>query len=132
LGEEPLLFKLYLVFASTHQHTKNFLLVNFFYNSVRGRSLKVYLKVKESPIIRNGVARIHTKVLNKLGLTPGKNGAISCGNGSILVHIYADTLIEENMISLRPGDRKKLGVKSGENVSLSPYSSIKNKLNDIL
>ena len=93
--------------------------------------MEINLKVKESPITRNGVARIHTNVLNQLGLSPGKNIAISCGNGSILVHIYADNLIEEDKISIRPGDRKKLGVRSGDSVSLSQHITIKNKFNEM-
>ena len=84
-----------------------------------------WLKVKESPITKNGVARVHSNVLKQLGLTQGKNIAISCGNGSILVHVYADTLIEEDMISLRPGDRRKLGVKYGNKVFIKPYSGVK-------
>ena len=84
-----------------------------------------WLKVKESPITKNGVARVHSNVLNQLDLTQGKNIAISCGNGSILVHVYADILIEEDMISLRPGDRRKLGVKYGNKVFIKPYSGIK-------
>ena len=86
--------------------------------------------MKESPITKNGIARVHSKVLNQLNLIPGKNIAISCGNGSILVHVYADTLIEEDVISLRPGDRKKLGVRSGDEVSIYQYQSIKNRINE--
>jgi formylmethanofuran dehydrogenase subunit D len=92
----------------------------------------INLKVKESPITKNGVARIHSNVLNQLGLKTGKNVAISTGNGSILVHIYADSLIEEDMISLRPGDRKKLGVKYGDTVLIKPFSGLNKNTNDIL
>ena len=84
-----------------------------------------WLKVKESPIAKDGVARIHLNVLHQLGLQTGKTAAVSYGNGSLLVHIYADSLIEEDMISLRPGDRKKLGVQYGNIVFIKPYSSIK-------
>ncbi len=89
------------------------------------------LKVKESPITKTGVARIHTTKLKQLGVNPGKDIAVSGGNGSILVHIYADDLIEEDMISLRPGDRKKLKVKFGDNVSVEPFIGIKEKLRSI-
>jgi formylmethanofuran dehydrogenase subunit D len=88
----------------------------------------INLKVKESPITKNGVARIHSEVLHKLGVDTGKNVAVSCGNGSILVHIYADNLIEKEMISLRPGDRKKLKVRSGDEVIITPFVGIKDKL----
>lgn len=89
--------------------------------------MKINLKVKESPITKNGVARIHTDILQQLGVDIGKNVAVSCGNGSILVHIYADKLIEKNMISLRPGDRKKLRVRSGDEVVISHFVGIKEK-----
>ena len=91
----------------------------------------INLKVKESPITKNGVARIHLEVLQKLGIDIGKNIAVSCGNGSILVHIYADELIEQNMISLRPGDRKKLGVRSGDEVSITPFFGITDRLKKV-
>jgi len=87
----------------------------------------ISLKVKESPITKNGVARIHSDILQQLGVDIGKNVAVSCGNGAILVHIYADNLIEKNMISLRPGDRKKLRVRSGDEVVISPFVGIKEK-----
>ena len=85
------------------------------------------LKVKESPITKNGVARIHLDVLQQLGIDIGKNIAVSCGNGSILVHIYADNLIEKDTISLRPGDRKKLRVRSGDEVSIAPFIGFKER-----
>lgn len=88
----------------------------------------ITLKVKESPITKNGVARIHSDILQELGVNIGKNIAVSCGNGAILVHIYADNLIEKDMISLRPGDRKKLRVRYGDEVDISPFVGIKDKL----
>lgn len=88
----------------------------------------VNLKVKESPITKNGIARIHSEILQQLGMDTGKNVAVSCGNGSILVHIYADNLIERNMISLRPGDRKKLRVRAGDEVQISPFVGIKDRV----
>lgn len=94
--------------------------------------MDVKLKVKESPITKTGVARIHTNILKQLGVDPGKDLAVSRGNGSILVHIYADNLIEENMISLRPGDRNKLKVRSGDNVLVKPFLGIKDKFRSIL
>ena len=93
-----------------------------------GGTMAVKLKVKESPITKNGVARIHLDILQQLEVDIGKNVAVSCGNGSILVHIYADDLIEKDMISLRPGDRKKLRVRSGDEVDISPFIGIKEKL----
>ena len=93
--------------------------------------MEINLKVKESPITKNGVARININVLKKLDLSAGKKIAVSCGDGSLLLHVYADNLIDEDKISIRPGDRKKLGVKSGDKVILSPHSKIKNKLNNL-
>jgi len=92
----------------------------------------INLKVKESPITKNGVARIHIDILQKLGIDKGKNVAVSCGNGSILVHIYADDLIEKNLISLRPGDRKKLRVRSGDEVSIVPFIGVKKRFQKTL
>jgi formylmethanofuran dehydrogenase subunit D len=89
------------------------------------------LKVKESPITKSGVARIHINKLKKLGVNAGKDIAVTRGNGSILVHIYADELIEEEMISLRPSDRKKLKVKYGDNVSVEPFIGIRDKFKSI-
>lgn len=89
------------------------------------------LVVKESPITKNGIARIHLNALKQLGIEPGKNVAVSCGNGSILVHVYADDLIEKDKISLRPGDRKKLGIRSGDTVSITPHIKLKDKLGSI-
>lgn len=91
----------------------------------------IKLKVKESPITKTGVARIHTNILKQLGVDSGKDIAVSRGNGSILVHIYADDLIEKDMISLRPGDRKKLRVRYGDSVSVEPFISFKEKIKSV-
>ncbi|UCH88702.1 MAG: hypothetical protein JSV49_10690 [Thermoplasmata archaeon] len=79
------------------------------------------LQVKESPIAKSGVSRIHISVLENLGIEVGNTIVVSSDNGSILVHVYADTLIEENKISLRPADRKKLGVRGGYEVAIAPH-----------
>ena len=94
--------------------------------------MSIRLKVKESPITKNGIARVHTDILQKLGVDTGKNVAVSCGNGSILVHIYADYMMEKNTISLRPGDRRKLRVRSGDEVSIIPFEGIKERFQKAL
>ena len=94
--------------------------------------MSIRLKVKESPITKNGIARVHIDTLQKLGIQTGKNVAVSCGNGSILVHIYADDLIEKHSISLRPGDRRKLKVRSGDEVSIVPFVGIKERFRQAL
>jgi formylmethanofuran dehydrogenase subunit D len=83
------------------------------------------LQVKESPIEKSGVSRIHISVLKDLGVEVGNTIVVSSDNGSILVHVYADTLIEENKISLRPVDRKKLGVVGEDEVAIAPYKIVK-------
>ena len=62
------------------------------------------LIVKESLISKSGVARIHENVLKQLGVDSGKSIVVSSDNGSILINVYADTLIDKNKISLRPAD----------------------------
>ena len=78
------------------------------------------------------MARISDNVLEKLGVDEGHSIVVSTEKKSILVTIYGDQLIEDELISLRPGDRKKLHVSKGDKVSLSPSTSfgasIKEKL----
>jgi len=95
--------------------------------------IKIDLEVKESFIEgEDGVARISDKILKKLGAEEGHSITISAEEKSILVTIYGDKLIEDTLISLRPGDRKKLKVSKGDKVSLSlskPFgASVKEKL----
>ena len=95
--------------------------------------LKVDLEVKESYIEgEDGVARISDKILKQLGAEEGHSITVSAEKKSILVTIYGDNLIEDNLISLRPGDRKKLKVSKGDKVSLSltkPFgSSVRERL----
>ena len=95
--------------------------------------IKIDLEVKESYIEgEDGVARINDNTLRKLGAEEGHSITVSAEKKSILVTIYGDNLIEDNLISLRPGDRKKLKVSKGDKVSLSlakPLgASIKEKL----
>ena len=95
--------------------------------------IKIDLEVKESFIEgEDGVARISDEILKKLGAEEGHSITVSSEEKSILITIYGDKLIEDNLISLRPGDRKKLKVSKGDKVSLSltkPFgASIKEKL----
>lgn len=95
--------------------------------------IKIDLEVKESHIEgEDGVARISDKILKELGAEEGHSITISKENKSILVTIYGDKLIEDNLISLRPGDRKKLKVSTGDKVSLNltkPFgASVREKL----
>lgn len=99
----------------------------------KDEELKIELKVKESFIEgEDGVARINEKVLKKLNAEEGHSITVETEENSILVTIYGDNLIETNLISLRPGDRKKLEVSQGDivKVSLSKSfgESIKKKL----
>jgi formylmethanofuran dehydrogenase subunit D len=95
--------------------------------------IRLPLEVKESHINgEDGVARISDSVLVKLGAEEGHSIEVASEEDEILVTIYADKLIEDNLISLRPGDRKKLGVSQGDTVTLKlskPWGeSIKEKL----
>lgn len=95
--------------------------------------LELTLEVKESHIEgEDGVARINDKVLKNLGAEEGHSIEVSSEEDSVLVTIFGDKLIEENLISLRPGDRKKLEVSQGDKVTLklskSWGESIKDKL----
>ena len=91
------------------------------------------LEVKESFIEdEDGVARINDDILKELGAEEGHSITVSAEKKSILVTIYGDKLIEDNLISLRPGDRKKLKVSKGDKVNLSlmkPFgTSVREKL----
>ncbi|MFW9879045.1 MAG: hypothetical protein ACFFG0_38690 [Candidatus Thorarchaeota archaeon] len=95
--------------------------------------IKIDLDVKESHIEgEDGVARISDTVLQKLGAEEGHSIVVSSKEKSILVTIYGDKLIEENLISLRPGDRKKLHVSKGDKVSLSLSKSVGESLKEKL
>lgn len=80
----------------------------------------IELEVKESYIEgEDGVARINDDVLKKLNVEEGHSVLIESEEDSILVTIYGDNLIESKLISLRPGDRKKLEVSQGDKVKIS-------------
>ena len=92
---------------------------------MKKEQIKIDLDVKESHIEgEDGVARISDTILKKLGAEEGHSIVVSSEEDEILVTIYGDKLIEDNLISLRPGDRKKLQVSNGDKVSLSLSKSV--------
>jgi formylmethanofuran dehydrogenase subunit D len=99
----------------------------------KSEEIELSLDVKESHIEgEDGVARINDNLLAKLGAEEGHSIEVAHESKAILVTIFGDNMIEENLISLRPGDRKKLGVSQGDKVILklskSWGASIKEKL----
>ena len=100
---------------------------------IEEEEIKLELEVKESYIEgEDGVARINDLVLKKLDAEEGHSILVESEEDSILVTVYGDDLIEPNLISLRPGDRKKLEVSQGDKVKISISKtfgdSIKKKL----
>jgi formylmethanofuran dehydrogenase subunit D len=92
---------------------------------------KIELEVKESPIEgKDGVARISDDILTKLQAEEGHSVVVASESKELLITIYADQMIETNKISLRPGDRKKLGVAGGDKVFLSPHKTVRESLNE--
>jgi formylmethanofuran dehydrogenase subunit D len=82
---------------------------------------KISLEVEESPIKgEDGIARINNDIIKKLGVDEGKRVEVSFESESILLTIYTDKIIDKNKISIREGDREKLGVSKGNKVRLKP------------
>ncbi len=85
----------------------------------------IQLSVKHSAVHGRGVARIHEKHLEALGIENGDNIVVgsptSVDDGPILIKIFADMYIGENDIRLRKSDRERLGVKKNDMVALRPY-----------
>lgn len=99
----------------------------------KSEEIELPLEVKESHIEgEDGVARISDTVLAKLDAEEGHSIEVASESKAILVTIFGDKMIEDNLISLRSGDRKKLGVSQGDKVTLklskSWGESIKKKL----
>jgi formylmethanofuran dehydrogenase subunit D len=87
--------------------------------------IKIELEVEESPIeAEEGVVRINDAVLQQLGAEEGHSIMTSTNAKTLLLTVYADKLIGKNKISIRPGDREKLEVSSGDKVTVSPHKTI--------
>jgi formylmethanofuran dehydrogenase subunit D len=87
--------------------------------------IKLELIVKESPIeAEDGVARINDAVLKKLGAEEGHSIQTSTDEKTVLLTVYADKLIDQDKISIRPDDREKLGVMEGDKVTISPHKTV--------
>lgn len=88
----------------------------------------IELVVVESKISMGGVARIHVTVLNRLGLKSGDHAVVRCGQRSIIVKVFGDSIIDEGEISLRVKDRRRLGVREGDYVTIEPYIKLKDTI----
>jgi formylmethanofuran dehydrogenase subunit D len=81
---------------------------------------KVTLEIEESPITgKSGVARINEETLKILHLEEGKSAVVESKSKSVLLTIYADSMIDKNKIKIRKADLKKLKVGKGDDVSLT-------------
>jgi formylmethanofuran dehydrogenase subunit D len=93
--------------------------------------IKIELVVKESPIeAKDGVARINEAVLKQLGVEEGHSVVTTAGEKSLLLTVFADNLIEKNMISIRPGDLERLGIGTGDKVQLEPHKTVAEVLSE--
>ena len=87
--------------------------------------LHAKLKVRKSPVRFRGSARVHNSVLEKIGSTKKDQVAIISDKKTILRTFFADDLIEEDIIVLRPIAMKQLGVKEGEEVVVGSRDVVK-------
>ena len=86
---------------------------------------KIELEVEESPIeAEDGIVRIHEAVLQQLGAEEGHSIVTSTDEKSLLLTVYADKMIDKNLISIRPSDREKLAVSAGDKVTVSPHKTL--------
>jgi formylmethanofuran dehydrogenase subunit D len=87
--------------------------------------IKIELEVEESPIeAEDGVVRIHEAVLQQLGAEEGHSIVTRTDEKSLLLTVYADKMIDKNLISIRPSDREKLAVSRGDKVTVSPHKTL--------
>ncbi|UCH88695.1 MAG: hypothetical protein JSV49_10655 [Thermoplasmata archaeon] len=78
------------------------------------------LEVEESPIsAKGGVARVNEDTLSLLNMEEGKSAVVKSKTKSVMLTIYADSLIEKNKIKIRKPDLKKLAVSKGDEVSIT-------------
>lgn len=85
----------------------------------------IRLTVKENNIERSGVARIHKKIYEQLGLDDNEERIrITYDDKTIIRKAFSDDLIDEKMISLRSDAEEDLHLNGGEQVSVQRHTSI--------
>ena len=88
----------------------------------------IELKVLKSRIKVPGSCRINDAALERIRSEEKDQVAIHFDGATILCTVFADDLIEKDLINLRADDLKKLNVRKGETVSLGSRKDMKKHL----
>jgi hypothetical protein len=88
--------------------------------------IHVSLPVKMSAIhsVERGLARIHLSHMDMFEGEEHPMAVLTNGKKSVVVKIVSDRLAPTGYITLRSKDMEALDVKDGEEVQLSPYSTL--------
>ncbi|MBS3816100.1 MAG: hypothetical protein KGY76_00875 [Candidatus Thermoplasmatota archaeon] len=89
---------------------------------------EITLKVKKSPVESGGRVRVNNSIIEDLDMEDGDLIVVSSKNKDVLVSAYSDEMIEEDNISIRVKDRKKLGVEEEDEVEVRKHEKLLNKL----
>lgn len=89
--------------------------------------------VKESKIgsVDSGIARINSGYLKDIDLGEEHLVSIKSAEGEITVKLVSDKMAEKKKIVLRSADIEKLEVEEGSEVSLMPYTTVKEDMKDL-
>ena len=81
-------------------------------------SSSISLTAKRCAIPGVGIGRIHERNLEPLSLKSGDHIIVKGQDNSIIIKVFADSLIGENDIRLREDDLKRLKIKKNEQVKV--------------
>ena len=87
---------------------------------------QVTLKVMGSSIgsVDSGVARINSSHLSSFGEEVPKMVTVSSGKKKKVVNLVSDRLAKKGRVILREQDMKDLKVSEGDEITISPYTSL--------
>ena len=101
-------------------------------NECNSEEHEVTLKVMRSSIgsIDSGVARINSSHLSCFGDEIPKMVTLSFGKKKKVVNLVSDKLVKKGTVVLREGDMKDLKVDEGDEITISPYSTLSEDMKD--
>ncbi|MFO8051578.1 MAG: hypothetical protein R6V01_07770 [Thermoplasmatota archaeon] len=89
--------------------------------------------VKESRIdaVDTGIARIHSSYLEDIDIQDHHLVSIKSDEGEISVKLVSDKMADKGKVVLRSADMEDLKVKDGSEVTMEPYHTLKEDMEDL-
>ena len=86
--------------------------------------IKVKAKMSAISSVDSGVARIHESYVKDIDEDDIKTVMLRKDDRKVAVKLVSDSRAPKNVVTLRKGDMDKLGIEDGEEIVITPYTSL--------